>query len=307
MSSAMTASQRSAGVGQTFEIIEAISRKSGAVNLVAAASEMSSYVRECMRRFEFPHVAEGYIGNRCHEGGGLLDALESLAIENTVRLFGQADINVQAWRCTNAIVATCFGLARPGEAILGLICASGEYYATGSTNAHFLSKCFRIETYDVDRTTHLLDYDSLEARVREVQPRILFAGDTSYSRHWDWAAVADIAARCDCIFVADISQTAGLIAAGLYPSPFAHADVVIFATYKTLRGPKGAVVATVNTDLAPRLRRSLYPGTQGSCCGSTVAGIAAAMEYAGTIDGKAWLVGFDRRYRHTLVRRQCAS
>ena len=265
---------------RTHSVVDNFAKAKPAINLIAAASVSSPYVRECMQKFDFPHVSEGYVGNRFHEGGGLLDAVESLAIESTIAVFGRADIIVQAWRCTNAIVATCFALARPGDVILGLSCASGGYYATGSANAHFLSKCFRIETYDVDRQTHLLDYGALEARVREVRPKILFAGDTTYSRHWNWSIVADIATRYGCTFVADVSQTAGLIAAGLYPSPFECADVVVFATYKTLRGPKGAVIAIINEDLAPRMRKSLYPGTQGSCCGNTIAGIAAAMEYA---------------------------
>lgn len=252
------------------------------INLVAASNLVSPYVSSCMKRIDFPYVAEGYVGRRFHAGGELLDEIETLAVENTKMVFGATKVLVQAWRCTNAIVATCFALAKPGDVILGLSCSSGGYYATGSTSAHFLSRVFQIETYDVDVSSHLLDYDQIEQAIKKCRPQILFTGDTSYSRHWDWKTVADIAKSYGCYMVADVSQYAGLIAANVYPSPFPYADVVVFATYKTLRGPKGAVIAARDSDIYNQVRRALYPGAQGSCCSTTITGIAAAMEFART-------------------------
>lgn len=266
------------------ETLVAISRyenQASFINLVAASNTRGAYVQECMSRFKFPHVAEGYAGSRFHEGGDLLDEIEMLAIVKTRKLLDCGEAIVQPWRCTNAIVSVCFALAKENDKLLGLSCSSGGYYATGSSKAHFLSSFFRIETYDVHPETHLLDYDLLEARVRECRPRILFCGDTSYSRIWNWASVAEIGRRYGSIVVADISQIVGLVAAGCYPSPMPHADVTVFATYKTLRGPRGAIITTRDGEIARKIRRALYPRTQGSCCPETIAGISAAIEEAG--------------------------
>lgn len=263
----------------TGNLIDKIGTQKFVANLVAATNYTSSYVRECMNKMKFPHVAEGLPNNRFHEGGDLLDDLEKFAISEACSVFGGSNAIVQSWRCTNAIMAVCLSLAKPGQTILGLSCSSGGYYMTGSSKAHYLSNIFKIATYDVRSDNYLLDYDHIEACVKKEKPAIIFAGDTSYSRIWDWSAVASIAARHGALMVADISQTAGLIAAGLYPSPIQYADAVVFASYKTLGGPHGAVITAKDPTIVNEIFKGLYPKTQGSACAMTIAGIAAALEY----------------------------
>ncbi|SEN40153.1 DegT/DnrJ/EryC1/StrS family aminotransferase [Halomonas caseinilytica] len=249
-------------------------------NFVSASNRLSDYVAACMDASPHGLHLEGYPGVRFHEGADLIDELETHAEDLAKDIYSVPFASVQPWRCTNAILATAHGLTGLGSAILGLDCSSGGYFATGASKAHLLSSLYNVQTYTVDPTNHLLDYDQIRKKAREAKPAIIFAGDTSYSRTWDWPQMRSIADEVGAYLVADVSQIAGLIAGRVLGNPAPLADVTIFATYKTLRGPRGALVLANDASVFSKIRRAIYPGLQSAVDPRLVAGIAAALEEA---------------------------
>lgn len=257
------------------------------INLVAATNSPSRYVADCMKSATNAVQLEGHCGGRFHEGAAAYDRVESFCAERAAALFGVSHASVQAWRCTNGLLAVVRALADLGDTVMGLECASGGYYAT-STGAHLIGKLHHVVTYTVSERDHRLDYDLIRDRVRAERPKIIFAGDTSYSRDWDWQTMRAIADEAGAYLVADISQTAGLIAAGLLSNPAPLADITIFATYKTFRGPHGCIVLARSGEVFGAVRKRLYPELQGSIVASTLAGLAAAIEEAGSSHFRAY-------------------
>ncbi|MDJ0627473.1 MAG: hypothetical protein QNJ44_04360 [Rhodobacter sp.] len=250
-------------------------------NLVAATNQPSDYVLNCMRLATNSVQVEGYSGNRFHEGAEAYDAVERFCIKSAAELFGSKYASVQAWRCTNGLLGVTRALAKPGDRVLGLECASGGYYAT-STKAHLIGKLYDVATYTVSESDCRLDYDLIRERALHERPKIIFAGDTSHSRDWNWPAMRSIADEAGAYLVADISQTAGLIASEVLSSPVQFADVTLFATYKTFRGPHGCIVLANTGEIWKAIQSRLYPELQGSVVASTLAGLAATLEEAGT-------------------------
>lgn len=265
----------------TLELVQEMAgQMDRCTNLVAATNAISSNVMNCMRIApEFVHV-EGFPGRRFHEGASYLDGIELHGEQVARDLFDSEHAILQSWRCTNGIVACVRALAKPGDTVLGLACDSGGFYATGSDRAHLLSKLYRIATYSVSKDTHLLNYDTILQDAIESRPTVIFCGDTSYSRLWNWQRMRQIADQVGAYLVADISQTAGLVAGKLIPSPVGIADVCVFATYKTLRGPKGCIILAEDTDVSKRIRSKIYPELQGSVSSAQIVGITACLEEA---------------------------
>lgn len=268
---AIVAKQEIGNIANTL-VDEAANSLRECTNLVAATNRPSDYVLNCMRQATDSVQLEGHCGKRFHEGAGAYDEVERYCIKSASELFGATHASVQAWRCTNGLLSVTRALAKPGEKVLGLECASGGYYAT-STKAHLIGKLYDVATYTVSETTLRLDYDLIRDRARKERPRIIFAGDTSYSRDWNWAAMRDIADEVGAYLVADVSQVAGLIVGNAFSSPVQFADVTLFATYKTFRGPHGCIVLTNSAEIWKAIRSRLYPELQGSVVASTLAGL----------------------------------
>ena len=266
--------------GEVYSLVQGASEQiKSHTNLVAATNKQTDYVRECMKSAPTSVQIEGYWGTRFHEGASSYDQIEEYCEKGAAGLFQANYALVQAWRCTNGLLAIARALAEPDDTLVGLDCKSGGYYATGG-HAHLMGEIFHLETYGVCPDSFLLDYDLIRKEISASQPKIIFAGDTSYSRDWDWQEMRAIADEVGAYLVADISQTAGLIAARLLDNPAPHADVSIFATYKTFRGPPGCIILVNDEGVLKKIRRRLYPGLQGSVVGTTLAGLAAAIEEA---------------------------
>ncbi|WP_405845790.1 serine hydroxymethyltransferase [Streptomyces sp. NBC_01518] len=275
-----------------------LARQATTVNLIAAANYLSPAVRAAMHpALESVHC-EGYPGRRYHEGQEAADAIERLATERARRLFGVDHANVQPYRGTSANLAATVAVLDPGDTLLGLRTASGGHYSTGGS-LHLVGRMFRVVAYEVDATTGALDYDAIAGLARAERPRAIFCGDTSYPRLWDYAALRAIADECGAVLVADISQTAGLVAGRAIPSPAPYADIMTAATYKTLRGPRAGLILA-RRHLAGAVDRAVYPVCQGGTNVRVLAGVAAAL-------GEALTDSFAAYTRRVLANSRCLA
>jgi glycine hydroxymethyltransferase len=256
------------------------------LNLIAAANLVSSRVQAAMDPRLHNIHAEGYPGRRYHEGQRYADAIEQLAISRAKAVFEAEHANVQPYRGTMANLASTMAVLEPGQTVLGLECRAGGHYTSG-TGVHLLGQLFRVVAYSVDPDTHLLDYDLIERSARAERPGVIFCGDTAYPRQWDWERLADIAEGVEATLIADISQVAGLVAGGSVGSPVPYAHVVTFATYKTLRGPRGGVILC-RERLRSAIDRAVYPVCQGGPSIPIVAGIAASLKEAATDEFRSY-------------------
>ncbi|QTD99700.1 serine hydroxymethyltransferase [Streptomyces cyanogenus] len=275
-----------------------LSRQRETVNLTAAANYLSPAVSAAMHPALESIHCEGYPGRRYHEGQETADAIERLAIQRARRLFGADHANVQPYRGTTANLAAAVAVLEPGDTLLGLQTASGGHYTTGSS-LHLIGRMFRVVPYEVAADTCTLDYDALARVARAERPRAIFCGDTSYPRLWDWAALRAVADETGAVLVADISQSAGLIAGGAIPSPAPHADIMTAATYKTLRGPRAGLILA-REGLAKAVDRAVYPICQGGTNVRVLAGVATAL-------GEALTESFAAYTREVLANSRCLA
>jgi glycine hydroxymethyltransferase len=185
-----------------------------------------------------------------------------------------------------ANLAAAIALLEPGQTILGLESQAGGHYTTGGS-VHLLGRMFRVVPYSLCSQTQLLDYELIAKVAKAERPSAIFCGDTAYPRQWDWARMAEIARSVDARLIADISQIAGLVAGGAMASPVPHADAVTFSTYKTLRGPRAAIILCRERHRAA-IDRAVYPVCQGGPSISTIAGIAACLKEAATPEFRAY-------------------
>ncbi|MFM9107908.1 MAG: serine hydroxymethyltransferase, partial [Chloroflexota bacterium] len=218
--------------------------------------------------------AEGYPGKRYYGGCEFVDEVETIAIERATKLFGVAHANVQPHSGANANMAVMLSLHTPGDRILGLSLSEGGHLTHGH-NVNFSGTLFEPHFYGVDIESGLLDYDHVAERAREVRPRLIIAGASAYSRFIDFARFRAIADEVGALLLADIAHPAGLVAAGLHPTPIGHAHVTTTTTHKTLRGPRGGMIMC-DEDLARTVDRSIFPGLQGGPLMHVIAGKAVA-------------------------------
>jgi glycine hydroxymethyltransferase len=272
---------RSGGSDDIYQLIESELRsQESTVNLIAAANYLSPGVQAAMHPALQNIHTEGYPGYRYHEGQTCADAIEEIAIARAKAVFGAEHVNVQPYRGTSAVLAALLAVLELGDVVMGFECSAGGHYSTGGS-VHLVSQLFRVEPYDVCPDTGLLDYDRIEARARRVRPRAIVCGDTSYPRAWDFARLAELAERVGAVLIADVSQTVGLIAGGVVPSPVPYADIVVAATYKTLRGPRAGIIMC-RARHRKAVDRAIYPLLQGGTNIATLAGLAVALGEAGT-------------------------
>ena len=223
--------------------------------------------------------AEGYPGKRYYGGCEHVDVAETLAIERAKQLFGAAYANVQPHSGSQANAAVYYALLQPGDTILGMSLAHGGHLTHGA-KPNFSGKHFKAVQYGVD-AQGLLDYDEVARLAREHRPRMIVAGFSAYSRVIDWARFRAIADEVGALFFVDMAHVAGLVAAGLYPSPVPFADVCTTTTHKTLRGPRGGLIlARANEEIEKKLSSMVFPGTQGGPLMHVIAAKAVAFKEA---------------------------
>ncbi|HBZ96980.1 MAG TPA: serine hydroxymethyltransferase, partial [Phycisphaerales bacterium] len=206
--------------------------------------------------------AEGYPGKRYYGGCEFHDQVEDLARDRAKELFGCGFANVQPHSGANANVAAFMALCKPGDRILSLPIKSGGHLSHG-LKPNFSGTFYDIVEYDLDPETELLDYDEIGRIARETKPDMIICGYSAYPRTIDFQAFRRIADEVGAVLMADIAHIAGLVAAGVHPSPFPHAHVVTTTTHKTLRGPRGGLVMTDDEDVAKLIDRKVFPGSQG--------------------------------------------
>ncbi|CAG8577394.1 1607_t:CDS:2 [Paraglomus occultum] len=214
--------------------------------------------------------AEGYPNSRYYQGCKYVDKIESLAIELAKKLFGAEHANVQPHSGAQANQAVYLALLRPGDTILSLDLLAGGHLTHGA-KVNFSGTIYKIYCYNLDPDTQKLDYEKIRKKAREVRPKLIIAGYSSYSLKIDFAKFREIADEVGAFLLADIAHVAGLVATDLFPNPVPHADVITFTTQKTLRGPRGGVILS-KKELGEKIDRAVFPGNQG---GPNIATIAA--------------------------------
>jgi glycine hydroxymethyltransferase len=219
--------------------------------------------------------AEGYPGKRYYGGCQYVDVAETLAIERAKRLFGAAYANVQPHSGAQANQAVFFALLQPGDAYIGMDLAAGGHLTHGSP-ANQSGKWFRPIPYTVRTDNQLIDYDALAALAEKERPKLIIAGGSAYSRHIDFARFREIADSVGAYLMVDMAHYAGLIAAGVYPSPVPHAHVCTTTTHKTLRGPRGGMILSNDEELGKKFNSAVFPGLQGGPLMHVIAAKAVA-------------------------------
>jgi glycine hydroxymethyltransferase len=245
-------------------------RHTDTLNFIASENYASQAVLDCLASHLNVKYAEGYPRARYYQGVALVDDIEQLAIDRARQLFGAEHANVQPYSGSPANMAVYFALLEPGDTVMGMELSQGGHLTHGSP-VSFSGKFYKFIHYGVDPTTELLDYDRVQRLADEHRPRLIVAGASAYSRIIDWARFRAIADRVGAYFMADIAHIAGLIAAGVHPSPVPYADVVTTTTHKSLRGPRGALILSTQTH-AKAIDRIVFPGIQG---GPHLAAVAA--------------------------------
>ena len=246
------------------------------VELIASENYTSPRVLEAQGSVLTNKYAEGYPGKRYYGGCEFVDIAEQLAIDRAKKLFNAAYANVQPHSGSQANAAAYFALVQPGDAILGMSLDHGGHLTHGA-KVNFSGKFFRAAQYGIRPDTGEIDYEQVQRLAEEHRPKMIVAGFSAYSRVIDWARFAAIARSVGAYFVVDMAHVAGLVAAGLYPSPIEHADVVTTTTHKTLRGPRGGMIlARANPEIEKRLSSLVFPGTQGGPLMHVIAAKAVA-------------------------------
>jgi len=252
-------------------------RQEDHVELIASENYASPRVLEAQGSVLTNKYAEGYPGKRYYGGCEYVDIAEQLAIERAKKLFGADYANVQPHSGSQANAAAYFALVQPGDAILGMSLDHGGHLTHGA-KVNFSGKFFKAAQYGIKSDTGEIDYEQVQRLAEEHKPKMIIAGFSAYSRVIDWARFAAIAKSVGAYFVVDMAHVAGLVAAGVYPNPIAHADVVTTTTHKTLRGPRGGLIlAKANDEITKKINSLVFPGTQGGPLMHVIAAKAVAL------------------------------
>ena len=254
------------------------SREREKIVLIASENYASQAVLEAQGSIFTNKYAEGYPGRRYYGGCEYADEVETLAITRAQELFGAEHVNVQPHSGSQANMAVYLAFLKPGDTILGMSLSHGGHLSHGAS-VNFSGHLFRSVTYGVDSKTGYIDYDELRRIAREHKPRMIVAGASAYSRRLDFKAFSDISKEVGAFFMADIAHIAGLIAAGLHPSPIPFADFVTTTTHKTLRGPRGGMIMCKSAH-AKAIDKMIFPGIQGGPLVHVIAAKAVALKEA---------------------------
>ena len=265
------------------EIQEAInkelSRQRDKLEMIASENIVSKAVMQAQGSVLTNKYAEGYPGKRYYGGCEYVDVVEQLAIDRAKKLFGAEYANVQPHSGAQANTAVYFALLQPGDTILGMNLTDGGHLTHGSP-VNISGKYFKIIPYGVDKETERIDYDELERLAKEHQPKLIVGGASAYSRVIDFERMAQIAKSVGAYFMVDMAHIAGLVAAGLHPSPVPYADVVTTTTHKTLRGPRGGLILCRDAEFGKQFNKAIFPGIQGGPLMHVIAAKAVAFKEA---------------------------
>jgi glycine hydroxymethyltransferase len=250
------------------------------IELIASENYASPRVLEAQGSVLTNKYAEGYPGKRYYGGCEFVDIAEQLAIDRAKALFGAAYVNVQPHSGSQANAAVYMALLNPGDTILGMSLAHGGHLTHGA-KVNFSGKLYHAVQYGLDVASGEIDYGQVEQLAREYKPRMIVAGFSAYSRVVDWQRFREIADEVGAYLFVDIAHVAGLIAAGLYPSPVQIADITTTTTHKTLRGPRGGMImARANPEIEKKLSSMVFPGSQGGPLMHVIAAKAVAFREA---------------------------
>ena len=263
-----------------FEAIEKEKdRQVQTLELIASENFVSDDVLEAMGSVMTNKYAEGYPGKRYYGGCEFVDVAEQVAIERLTKLFGAKYANVQPHSGAGANLAVFYSLLQPGDKVMGMNLSHGGHLTHGSP-VSISGKWFEIVSYGVREDTQLIDYDELEAIAKKEKPKLIIAGASAYTRTIDFARFREIADEVGAKFMVDMAHIAGLVAAGLHPSPVPYADVVTSTTHKTLRGPRGGIILTNDEDIIKAINKAVFPGLQGGPLMHIIAAKAVAFKEA---------------------------
>lgn len=260
---------------ELYEALELeLGRQRGNLELIASENFVSPTVMAVAGGFLTNKYAEGYPGKRYYGGCMYVDMAENLARERAKALFGCEHVNVQPHCGANANLAVYFAVCKPGDTILGMNLSHGGHLTHGSP-VNMSGKYFNFVPYGVSQQTETIDYDELERLAMEQKPRLIVSGASAYPRVIDFARIREICDRCGALMMVDIAHIAGLVVAGLHPSPVPYADFVTTTTHKTLRGPRGGMIMC-KEQYAKDIDKAIFPGMQGGPLMHIIAAKAAA-------------------------------
>lgn len=238
-----------------------LKRQRDNIELIASENIVSPAVMAAMGSVLTNKYAEGYPGHRYYGGCQHVDVVEQIAIDRACELFGAKYANVQPHSGAQANLAVYFAILNLGDTVMGMDLSQGGHLTHGSP-ANMSGKNYNFVSYGVN-ADGFLDYDALEAQVKEVQPKLLVAGASAYCRALDFERLANIAHSNGAMFMVDMAHIAGLVAGGAHMNPIPYADVVTTTTHKTLRGPRGGLILTNSEELIKKINKAIFPGTQG--------------------------------------------
>ena len=253
-----------------------LGRQRDHIELIASENFVSPAVMAAMGSHLTNKYAEGYPGKRYYGGCEYVDVVEQLAIDRAKKLFGAAYANVQPHSGAQANMAVFFSLLTPGDTVMGMNLTDGGHLTHGSP-VNMSGKYFKIVPYGVDKETERIDYDALEKQAEECKPKLIVAGASAYARIIDFPRLAEIAHKVGAYLMVDIAHIAGLVAAGLHPSPVPYADVVTTTTHKTLRGPRGGMILCKDAEFGKQFNKAVFPGIQGGPLMHVIAAKAVAL------------------------------
>lgn len=258
-----------------------IKRQEETIDLIPSENIISPEILKVLGSPLANKYSEGYPGKRYYPGNIFYDVIELYAQKQGLAAFKldpkEWHINVQPYSGSPANLAIYFALAKPGDTVMGMILSHGGHLTHGH-KVNFSGTFYKSVQYGVNLKTGLIDYDALEKLAVENKPKIIFSGATAYPRVIDFKRIGEIAKKVGAYHAADISHIAGLVAAGIHPSPFLHADVAMSTTHKTMRGPRGAVIFSRGEEISKAIDRAVFPGLQGGPHNNQTAGIALMFE-----------------------------
>ena len=252
-------------------------RQQNNIELIASENVVSKAVMEAQGSILTNKYAEGYPGRRYYGGTDVVDVVETLAIERAKEIFGAKFANVQPHSGSQANCAAYMALIEPGDTVMGMDLAAGGHLTHGAP-VSFSGQTYNFVSYSVDPETELLDFDAILKQAQEVKPKLIVAGASAYSQIIDFSKFREIADAVGAKLMVDMAHIAGLVAAGLHPSPVPYAHITTTTTHKTLRGPRGGLILTNDEDLAKKINSAIFPGIQGGPLEHVVAAKAVSFK-----------------------------
>lgn len=247
---------------EIYDLIEKeLKRQQDGIELIASENIVSKAVMEAMGSYLTNKYAEGYPGKRYYGGCHVVDEIEQIAIDRAKKLFGAEHANVQPHSGSQANMAVYFSVLEPGDTVLGMDLSHGGHLTHGSP-VNFSGRLFNFVSYGVDKETEMIDYDNVRKIALENKPKLIVAGASAYSRIIDFPKLREIADEVGALLMVDMAHIAGLVAAGVHPSPVPYADFVTSTTHKTLRGPRGGLILC-KEKYAKLIDKNIFPGMQG--------------------------------------------